>query len=270
MLGQIEIAREPMPASPPSPRYRLPFDPAADLSLVRATYALRRGLEREPEDMSSLLRLDEAYARRGMHEAALGVLDRFAERAARHPAADELLGQSEPKRAAHRRDLGEPPAITWRNLAELDRLVDALMATGRAETAAEVLEKANPPERAAWDVLDRIATLRLYLGEPGRARALWQRGISRAPDPSVATARIGATYLAEEDFDAARKAYQQALTGRPSLFEACYGLAVLEMDAGDAAAAHELAKRAIAAAPDDRSRASAALIAGAVERFATR
>ena len=40
MLGQTEIAREPAPPLP-SPRYRLPFDPVADLSLVRATYALR-------------------------------------------------------------------------------------------------------------------------------------------------------------------------------------------------------------------------------------
>ena len=45
MLGQTEIAREPAPPRP-SPRYRLPFDPVADLSLVRATYALRHALER--------------------------------------------------------------------------------------------------------------------------------------------------------------------------------------------------------------------------------
>ena len=64
MLGQIEIAREPAAAYPPSPRYRLPFDPVADLSLVRATYALRRALEREPDDMTTLHR-----ARRGLRPA---------------------------------------------------------------------------------------------------------------------------------------------------------------------------------------------------------
>ena len=104
----------------------------------------------------------------------------------------------------------------------------------------------------------------------GPRAALWQQGIGEAPDPSVAAARIGATYLAEEDFDAAHRAYRRALDAKPGLFEACYGLAVLEQDAGDATAAFELAKKAVAAAPDDRSRQAAARIAAAVERFAAK
>ena len=94
--------------------------------------------------------------------------------------------------------------------------------------------------------------------------------MGEAPDPAVAAARIGAAYLAEEDFESARKAYRRALAARPGLFEACYGLAVLELDAGDAAAAHDLATKAVAAAPDDRSRDAAARITRAVERFTAR
>ncbi len=153
-------------------------------------------------------------------------------------------------------------------MAELDRVVTGLLATGRAAAAADILEKANPPERASWDVLDRMATLRLHLGEPARARALWQQGLGEAPDPAVAAARIGATYLAEEDFESARRAYRRALAAKPDLFEACYSLAVLEQDAGDATAAYELAKQAVASAPNDRSREAAAMIAAAVKRFA--
>ena len=98
-------------------------------------------------------------------------------------------------------------------MAELDRVVTGLLATGRAAAAADILEKANPPERASWDVLDRMATLRLHLGEPARARALWQKGLGEAPDPAVAAARIGATYLAEEDFESAAPRLS-ARTGR--------------------------------------------------------
>jgi hypothetical protein len=55
---------------------------------------------------------------------------------------------------------------------------------------------------------------------------------------------------------------------KPNLFEACYGLAVLEADAGDPTAATELAKQAVAAAPDGRSRKAAALLVRYVGRFA--
>lgn len=270
LLGQTEVFRDPAPAFPPSPRYRLAFDPVADLSLVRATAALRRALERLPDDLTILTALEDAFARRGMHEAALEVHDRFARLAARHPAAAKLMEQSEARRGVYVRGLGEPPATTWRNLAELDRLVESLLASGRARAAADVLAEASPPERAEWEILDRMATLRLHLGEPARARALWQQGIGTAPDAAVAAARIAVTHLAEEDFEAARTAYRRALAARSGLFEACYGLAVLELDAGDAAAAHELARRAVAAAPDEHSRGAAALIARAVERFAVR
>src|SRR5262249_52359708 len=160
-----------------------------------------RALKADPDDLTSLIRLDEAYSRRLMHEAALDVIDRLLECAARHPAAGEflLVPQYEPRRASYLNALGEPPPKSWRHMAELDRLVTALLATGRAQSAVDVLEKASPPERASWDELDRMATLRLHLGEPARARELWQRGMGEAPDPAVAAARIAATHLAEED-----------------------------------------------------------------------
>ncbi len=268
MLGQVEIAREPAPTPTPSPRYRLPFDPVADLSVVRATHALRRAVELDPDDLTSLMRLAEAYDRRAMYEEALDVLDRLEDLAARHPAEKRIRAEIAPRRGEYRDAMGEPPSLDWRNLAEFERLVTSLLSAGRVRTAADVLERANPREGSSWEVLDRMARLRLHLGEPARARAIWQRGIDQAPDPATAAARIGATYLAEADFDAARREYRRALAARPDHFEACYSLAVLEADAGDAAAASELARKAVAAAPDDRSRAVAGLIARAVERFA--
>ena len=232
---------------------------------------MRRALEGNPDDLTALMTLDDVFARRGMHEEALKVLDRLAQRVAHSPSATELLllEQLGTKRQSYVSDLGQPPPSEWRNMAELDRLVTTLLSQGRARTAADVLEKANPPERASWDVLDRMATIRLHLGEPAQARALWQQGMGEAPDPAVAAARIAATHLAEVDFEAARRAYRRALGAKPGLFEACYGLAILEQDAGDASAAYEMARKAVASAPNDVSREAAAKIRGAVERFAT-
>ena len=51
-------------------------------------------------------------------------------------------------------------------------------------------------------------------------------------------------------------------------FEARYGLAVLEQDAGRAAAAYEHARAAIESAPSEAARAAARAIASAVSRFA--
>ena len=81
-------------------------------------------------------------------------------------------------------------------------------------------------------------------------------------------ARIGTTYLAENDFESARKHYRLALDAKPDLFEALYSLAVLEADAGDAAAAFALGKKAAAAAPNDASRTAARLLTTRVARFA--
>ena len=165
------------------------------------------------------------------------------------------------------RKLGSPPATTWRNLSELDQIVTAQLAAGRAESAAVLLERAYPPEKASWEIIDKMATLRLHLGEPARARELWRKATT-IPEPGIQDARIGTTYLVEGDFDAARRHYQQALNANPNLFEAHYCLAVLEQDAGQARPAYEQADLALEAAQNDSARSAARAIAAGVARFA--
>ena len=114
---------------------------------------------------------------------------------------------------------------------------------------------------------DRIATLRLHLGEPARARAVWESAVE-VPQPAVRDARIGTTFLAENDFESARKHYRLALEAKPDLFEALYCLAVLEADAGDAVSAFTLAKKATAAASDEPSRTAAKALTSRIARFA--
>jgi tetratricopeptide (TPR) repeat protein len=267
LLGQIELFRE--PAAPPTPRYRLPFDPVFDLSIVRATYGLRHAVERSAGDFRTLAMLKLAYENRLMYEAALPVTDQLLAMRPINQAQVYTQTEAESKRAEYRQKLGPPAPATWRNLSELDQMVTALLGAGRAESAAELLERANPREHAPWPILDRIATLRLHLGQPDRARAIWLKAdaVSR---PGVPLARVGTTYLVEGNFEAARRAFQNALASTPDLFEACYSWAILEQDVGNAPAAYDLALKAINMAPDDPSRAAARAIAASVARFARR
>jgi tetratricopeptide (TPR) repeat protein len=252
-LGVIELFRE----LPPEPvaRFRAAFDPIYDLSIVRATSAFRRALELEPGNVLAAKTLRVAYDARLMHEPALALLDARGQGAERTARDD------------YERKMGPLPPTDWRNLSELDQRVTALLASGRAESAVSLLEKARTAEGLPWDMADRIATLRLHLGEPARARAVWEKAVG-VPQPAVREARIATTYLAENDYETARKHYRLALAAKPALFEALYCLAVLEADAGDAAAAFALGKKAAAAAPDDASRAAAGLLSARVARFA--
>jgi tetratricopeptide (TPR) repeat protein len=267
-LGQAELYRELMPDQA-LPRFRAPFDPVLDLSMVRATYALRRASELAPRDFTTLLALRIAYESRLMYEAALPIMDRLAGLYSTNPHQSTEQANNDLARAAYVRKLGSPPATSWRNLSELDQIVTAQLAAGRAASAVVLLEEAYPAEKASWEIIDKIVTLRLHLGEPARARAILEKATS-PPRPAVREARIATTYFVEGDFDAARRHYQQAIQADPGLFEALYCLAVLEQDSGDASAAYELASKAVRAAPDDTSKTAARHVAAGASRFARR
>ncbi|HMB06088.1 MAG TPA: tetratricopeptide repeat protein [Isosphaeraceae bacterium] len=267
ILGQVEFLREP-PVGVPIARFRMPFDPVFDLSPARSTYAMRRALEVEPDDFSTLILLSTAFESRGMAEAALPWLDRLVSLRPinEHQVATQV--EAEAKRAVFRAGLGPVPPRSWENLSELDRIVSGLLNAGRARSAAEVLERAYPNEPRPWDVTDRLATLSLHLGEPARARSFWGAAVS-PPRPAVRAARIALTHLVEGSFDVARDAYRDALALDPALFEAHYGLAVLEQDAGRAAEALASARQAAANAPNDVARDAATAIAAFVSPYAT-
>jgi tetratricopeptide (TPR) repeat protein len=252
-LGVIELFRG-LPRQPVA-RFRAPFDPVYDLSIVRATHALRRALKLAPRDPLLTNTLTVAYDTRLMHEAVLPLLDRIKEN------SDGSM------RADYQRKMGSPPPTTWRNLSDLDQIVTASLASGRAESAVLLLEKAYPPEHAPWDAADRIASLWLHLGDPARARAVWENAVG-VPDRANRESRIGTTFLVEGDFESARKHYRLALEAKPGFFEALYCLAVLEQDDGNAAAAYDLAKKAMTSAPDEAARSAARSISSSVARFA--
>jgi tetratricopeptide (TPR) repeat protein len=263
MLGQIEMFREP---TAPASRFRQPFDPVLDLSPVRATYALRRASELSL-DFSTLLTLQTLYQSRRMTESALPLIDRML---ALDPINNEQTRQQEAlaaQRPALLAELGPEPPASWANLSELGQIVGELLARGRAATAADYLERAAPVGTRSWDETDRIATLRMHLGEPAAARSLWQ-GAVNPPNPAVIAARIAATFLTEGEFVLARASYAEALAADPNCFEALFGLAVLEQDDGRAREALEAARRAVSAAPSEIARSASQEIVAIVTPYA--
>ena len=86
------------------------------------------------------------------------------------------------KRAQYQKKLGSPPPTTWRNLTELDQIVTTLLADGPCGERRRSSRAAYPPERAPWEMLDRIATLRLHLGEPASARRSGRKRPRRRAD----------------------------------------------------------------------------------------
>ena len=265
-LALYETLREPTLGTK-VPRFQGPFDPVFDLSVVRATYAARRALAGAPGDFLSLLWLDRLYEDRAMTEEAVGALEEIANASTINPHQVEQQEVARGRLPGLRASLGPAPPTAWRNLSELGRIVNGLYAQGRVATAADYLERAQPPKSRSWDDADRIATLRLHLGEPGRARGLWQA----APAPPAAglrEARVAACRLAEGDFGAARASYRAAVRANPGLFEAWYGLAVLEQDDGHAPEALDAARKAEAVAPGEVARSAARSVAAVVSPYA--
>jgi tetratricopeptide (TPR) repeat protein len=263
--GLLENFREPMAGDQPIPRYRLPFDPVFDLSPARASYELTRALEIDPEDGTSLFSLAPLFEMRGMDESALPLVERFAEQPNKNLSQQAAKAKAAQKVPTLRARLGPVPSTKWANLSELEGVIAGLLAKGRAATAADLIENAYRPEARPWEWADRLAILRLHLGQPEKARAAWLAA-PEAP-AAIRSARVAVTHLIEGDFEAARKSYREALAADPSLFEAHYGLAVLEQDDGHAAEALAEARLAEKSASNDHSREAARQVIGTVSPY---
>jgi tetratricopeptide (TPR) repeat protein len=265
--GLIEYIRDLMPTEATIARFRLPFDPVFDLSPARATYDMSRALEIAPHDGYVQYFLSKLYQFRGMIEPALPLLEEFVEQPNKNLTQRREKARAADQVAVLRSKLGPPLATRWANLDELERVVAALLASGRPSTAAGVMEAAHRPDARPWEWADRLAVLRLHLGQPDKARATWLAA-TRGALLATQSARIAATYLVEGDFESARKSYREALAADPKSFEARYGLALLEQDAGDADQALAEARLAEKSAPNDHSRTAARQIIAAVEPYA--
>ncbi len=264
--GMIESYRD-LIGGDPIPRFRMAFDPVFDLSSVRASADLRKALALAPGDVNvrrSLILLDY---QRGIYGPALERLDGLLALRLSQSNERQAQEQSRSLRPEIVARLGDPPAsLKWANLSGLHRLLGELYDHGRVAEAADLLESAYPADGRPWEVWDRLATLRLHLGEADRAARLWAEA-KGAPGEALRQARIGAARLADGDFAAARAAYRAAVGADAKLFEAQYGLAVLEADAGHAREALAAARAAVEVAPNGTAKSAAGQIVEGVQPY---
>ncbi len=237
-------------------RTRKPFDPLFDLPVMRATYALQRADQLRPGDFLTLFTLETLDEPRGMLESALPRLRRLESLAAINEIQRTAQEAARARIEVLEARVGPEPRGDWKNLEELERTFGSLLERGRVASAAALLERAYRPRERSWEVTDRLATLRLHLGQPAEARAVWQSA-ALVPRPGLREARVAATYLIEEDYESARRHYREAIAAEPTLFEALYGIAVLEADAGRRQEAREAATAAVEQAPSDVARLAA-------------
>jgi tetratricopeptide (TPR) repeat protein len=267
LIGQFEVLRE-STAIEPVPRFRMPFDPVFDLSSVRTTYALKHALESKPDDFLALMMLEQSFESRAMTEAALPLVDRLVALTPLNGRQAESQKRAEASRSSLRAALGPMPPASWENLSQLGQIVNGLLGGGRAETAADYLERAWPAESRSWEEADRIATLRLHLGQSARARDIWVRA-TPPTNPAVRDARVAITHLVEGDFETSRRLLHSAISADPTLFEAHFVLAVLEQDAGRAVESLAAARKARSLALGDVSRDAVSQILKQVTPYAT-
>jgi tetratricopeptide (TPR) repeat protein len=265
--GLIELIRDLLLDDKPIPRFRLPFDPVFDLSFARGTYSLSKALEIDPDDSTVLYYLADSYQKRGMDEVVLPLWEKYLRQPNKNLTMQSVKARAASQITLLRSKLGGSPKTAWANRAELEPLVADLLNSGRASTAADVMEKAYRPEARPWEWADRLAILQLHLGRPAEARSTW---LAASTDVPAATrlARVAVTYLVEGDFDNARKSFKEAIATDPRSFEAHYGLAVLEQDAGFADEAVAEARISERLAPNDNSRAASRIIATSTAPYA--
>ncbi len=202
------------------------WDPAAGMPWAQATYCYRRALHLDPAHAPALRSLYDAFRVRGMADAVVTVGERLV-----------VLGEASAEQARDVARLGRalgsplPPG----GPPDLTAAVNALLRVGQVEEAARRVEEAEAvrPTRWTWALAQRVGPAYLHLGRPAEARRVWERAAS-PPSEAVRRCRLAETYWVERDFTRAAELYRQALGADPHLGEACWGLAVLEAERGEA------------------------------------
>ncbi|WZO96039.1 tetratricopeptide repeat protein [Isosphaeraceae bacterium EP7] len=255
-LALLEVIRNPVPPSSRISRSRFRFDPLIDLGSARVIYLLNKTLERTGDEFTPLFTLAGTALGRNMNETGLDAAERLLKLTPINPTQRNSQQSLKPSLSQVRASMGPEPSLTWSNLGQLDGLVSDLLDRGRIAAAADVLERADRPEARPWDRADQAASLRLALGDPAGARALWLSAVGNTR-PALLLARVGATYYVEGNLEGAKLAFAEALTNEPRLFDAAYGLALVEQDNGHAGPAVDAARLAVEVAPDDTARRAA-------------
>jgi tetratricopeptide (TPR) repeat protein len=238
-LGNIHWRLDPdSRTAPPSPTD--PWSLERSIYLAQATYSYRRALELQADSAPAWRYMAQAFQVRGMVDSQI--------------AAEKRSVHNEPKATDHQRDqatrrcaslaaesLPDPPG----RLDDLPAVVTNLLQRHRPEAAGRLIQEADPRGVAAWPwrFADQVAGLYLHLGRPGEARQVWERAVD-CPSAGLRLCRVASTYWVERDFDSALRHFEAARRADPQLAEACWGLAMLQLQLGDAGSALQACRAA--------------------------
>jgi tetratricopeptide (TPR) repeat protein len=222
---------------------------------AQAMYCFRQALERQPDNAAAWRYLYQAFRARGMFDAQAAAGRQWLG-SDPHISAKERQGIYELLKRA-----GNPRVSAPLTPAQLPSLVAQLLDQYRPALAAEVLDAAEA-QSWTWSFAERVAGLYMHLGRPADARRVWEQARD-CPSTGVRQSRLASTYWVEGDFATAVRHYQQARKSDPQLAEACWSLAMLHTQLGEADPALDCCRQGLRLSVNPRQRSDLE----ALERF---
>jgi tetratricopeptide (TPR) repeat protein len=230
----------------------------------RAISHYRESFRTSPGASEAGRALAELYASRGLREDALQIANRYIHAHAADPEA-YLLSIRLAHELNRKKIVGEGlqrllklPGQAAVAVAEEASL---LAASGDVEAAVEAVEASDldltaPSNAIAFRVIiEQLGALARH----GKAGSLVDKALAAHPDEAAFHELQGDALHAAGQVEPARAAYERALELDAQSWRALTGLANLAAEAGDSATALALYDRALAAAPEERAPALAAI-----------
>jgi len=209
-----------------------PLDPIDDGHSLRAAYALRRALEIAPNDFLSLALLAKLYQDGGLWDAERNVIERLSRLTAINPLQTREIESARARLSELNRLIPNQTPPRWENRDDLERSLERLLASGRAQTAAEWLTQSAPDLTTSWERADLTARLWCRLGNPDQAARIWNAAPDSTP-PGLKARRLAMAAFARFDLDMTQAHLNDARTSRPDDFETWWLAALVALDRAD-------------------------------------
>jgi tetratricopeptide (TPR) repeat protein len=204
--------------------------------LARATYCQRRAVAVQPDNPAAYRYLFQAYGARRMADAQLAAGEQWAR-------CDPKITEKQRRQVEELRQLLPETPLPSPSPDQLPAAITYLLRGSRPEAAAALIDTAGPEQLPrTWAFAEQAGGLYLHLGRPAEARRAWEQARD-CPSAARLRCRIAATFWVEGDLEAAVRGFEEARTAEPRLGEACWALAVLHAERGDAGPALEACRR---------------------------
>jgi hypothetical protein len=154
-----------------------------------------------------------------------------------------------------RRALGPAAPPGAHPLEEWPALLASLLRHHRPEAAAQLIDAAEQhgPVELPWQVADQVGGVYMHLGRPADARLIWEAARG-CPSPAMRHCRLGCTFWVERDFAAAIRQFEEVRAEDESPAEACWALAMLHAQLGQAESALGACRRGLQLRLNERQR----------------